>query len=339
MLCMKRFTATLVLFMLFNVACAADKPFTSQEPPPGTTIVHPADGAIMVYVPSGSFIMGMDRDEADALAKSLGYKDYHQVAAEEWFPRRREWARGYFIDRYEVTIERWRRFVSATDFEDGDKTVKAPLSDDPDAFALYPIVRVHWDEAQQYANWAGKMLPSEMQWEKAARGTDGRHFPWGNALPAAGLGVFTDLPHDKPTEAAPVGSFPKGVSPYGCMDMAGNVYEWTREWFEPYPNNPEHQRLHSYTGHRNVALRGGSFYHAKHAFISAKRFGLPPSDSYYHIGFRTVWEPPADYFQSQAYRDARDAVAARETAIEQLRGKASKVSSSEELLRPRKSPK
>ena len=110
----------------------------------------------------------------------------------------------------------------------------------------------------------------------------------------------------------------------GCLDMAGNVYEWTSEWHEPYPNCPEAERLAAYMGHENGCLRGGSFYHARHAYVCAKRFGFRPDETYYHVGFRTVWRPPAGYFESPEYRAPRAAVADRKNEISALCWQAAK---------------
>ncbi len=295
-----------------------------KEPKAGTEIVHPVDGALMVYVPSGYFIMGMAKAEADKHAKALGYKDYHVIAAEEWFPRRREYASGFFIDKYEVTNARWQRFVKAAKYKSANKRRKYPQAKKPGEYDLYPVVRILWAEAQKYANWARKRLPTEKQWEKAARGTDGRLYPWGNQPLSPELGVFVDLKTKQPTHARMVGSKPEGASPYGCLDMAGNVYEWTCEWFEPYPNNPEAERLLSYTGHQFGCLRGGSFYHGPHSYACAKRFGFKPDETYYHVGFRTVWAPPAGYFKSKAFKKAKAAVRARKAQIARLRKLAAK---------------
>jgi formylglycine-generating enzyme required for sulfatase activity len=299
---------------LLAVAAAPDP--APDEPPAGTEIVHPGDGALMVYVPSGWFVMGVNADEADRLARRLGYKDYHAIAAEEWFPRRRVWLPGYFVDKYEVTLGQWERYAAATKYAPKLAKVAETMARDK---SLFPAVNITWAEAQHYANWARKQLPGEAQWEKAARGTDGRTYPWGEAPLSAEYGVFVDLKTNKPTAIQRVGSKPAGASPYGCLDMAGNAYEWTADWFEPYPNNPEAERMLSYTGHQNGVLRGGSFYHADHAYGAAKRFGFRPDETYYHVGFRCVWTPPDGWFKSQAFSDAKAAVAPLKADIDRRR--------------------
>lgn len=293
---------------------------TASEPAAGTAIVHPRDGSVMVYVPAGEFIMGMNADESQKLAQTLGYKDYHVIAAEEWAPQRKVWIGGFFIDKYEVTVGQWNQFAKETKYE--SKLSKEPERGFKGDAELFPAVSVTWAEAQKYANWVGRSLPYETQWEKAARGTDARWFPWGNELPTPDRGVFIDLSKEKrnqSTAAQMVGLHPSGASPYGCMDMAGNVYEWTCEWFEPYPNAPEYERMLSYTGHVNGVLRGGSFYHADHAYVCAKRFGFKPDETYFHVGFRTVWVPPPGYFSSEEFSQAKEKVKAREAELEKKR--------------------
>ncbi|MCE9590526.1 MAG: formylglycine-generating enzyme family protein [Planctomycetes bacterium] len=287
-----------------------------DEPALGTTIVHPGDGSLMVYVPSGYFIMGMDKEEVEKYGKAFNFEDYHKFAGQEWFPRRSVFVAGFFVDKYELTNELWDKYTAATKYV--AKRPKGPGGEIMAKLRMYPVSPITWAEAAQYSNWAGKRLPTEAQWEKAARGTDGRWFPWGNELPTKEHGVF---PGDKGnhTISQMVGSRPKGVSPCGAMDMAGNLYEWTSEFMEPYPNNPEAASMLSYTGHANGCLRGGSFYHATWAVNCAKRFGFQPEETYFHVGFRAVWEPPAGYFTSEAFKKAKEAVAAREKELEALR--------------------
>jgi formylglycine-generating enzyme required for sulfatase activity len=258
--------------------------------PAGFAIRHPIDGAEMVWVPAGWFRMGLDRATAQRQAESLGYTDYHEIAGEESFPERMVHVQGFYIDRCEVTFARWKRFVDATGWK---PTSSPPTWIGPElkeAEAQLPIASVTWQAAQEYANWARKQLPTEAMWEKAARGTDGRWYPWGDEPPTRELGVISMT--DALPGPEPVGSCPKGASPYGCLDMAGNVYEWTSEWKEPYPNNPE---VTGEWGHRFVALRGGSFYHTRHSYRTAKRMGFTADETYFHVGLRTAWYPPDDF--------------------------------------------
>lgn len=261
--------------------------------PAGFTIIHPKDGAEMVWVPAGWFRMGINADTAQKQAEQLGYKDYHEIAAEESFPEHWVYVQGYFIDKTEVTIARWKKFVEDSKFQylDGETRATWVGPDLKPEQAQLPIAQVTWRAAQVYANWAGKQLPTEAMWEKAARGTDGRWYPWGNEKPDPKIHGVLSLDQAL-TGPQPVGSYPKGASPYGCLDMAGNVYEWTCEWMEPYANNPE---PNGSWGHRFVVLRGGSFYHTRHPYRSAKRFGFEINETYYHVGLRTAWYPPDDF--------------------------------------------
>lgn len=285
-------------------------------PVAGTTIVHPRDGALMVYVPAGSFTMGVNAEEANTIAHSFGYKDYRAIAGEEWFPTRQVFVEGFFVDKYEVTLEQWNKFVGESGYK--AKLPKGPTNINDGTMELFPAVNIMWAEAQRYANWAHKSLPYEAQWEKAARGTDGRLYPWGNETPTPERGVFVDLKTNKETRYQMVGTKPAGASPYGCHDMAGNAYEWTSEWLEPYPNNPEADKIAS-AGHQFGCLRGGSFYHSNHAYSSAKRMGFEPDETYYHVGFRTVWTPPAGFFEGEEFTKATARVAERTAELNKLR--------------------
>ncbi len=289
------------------------------EPPIGTTIVHPVDGAIMVYVPAGPFRMGLTKEEANDIARQLGYDDYLAPWMWETFPRRTVTLDGFFIDKYEVTIQRWKRFMAANPAFKLRKDEMSQHFDKPLA-QVFPVASVYWDEAQQYANWARKRLPSEAQWEKAARGQDGNLFPWGNMF-GWDRGHFRREPHggwDGEAIYTRVGRYPAGASPCGALDMVGNQYEFSSEWMEPYLNNPEYEKMLPFAGHRNVCLRGGSWYHGKASLYAAKRFGLPPDETHYHVAFRTVWVPPEGYFESPAFAAARAAVAARQAELDTL---------------------
>jgi formylglycine-generating enzyme required for sulfatase activity len=308
------------------VLAAAAHAARGGEPPAGTAIVHPADQAVMVYVPAGEFVMGIDPADAVTLARDLGQPDAAKLWAFEAYPRRTLALPGYFIDKYEVTVEQWRRFVTATGIvpRSGETTQRFDRADEQ----ALPAGAVIWEEAKRYAAWAGKALPTEAQWEKAARGTDGRLYPWGNAAPTPEHGHFGKVGRQG-TDAQPArlytwaGRHPLGASPCGALDMLGNQYEWTGEFLAPYPGNPEADRMKDYAG-KAVCLRGGSWYHGWVGFYCAKRFGLKPDETYFHIGFRTVWTPPDGYFASAEFERARGAVAEREAQLRQMRDLAAK---------------
>jgi iron(II)-dependent oxidoreductase len=309
------FSACSAFLCLHSLSAAGDAPLA------GTEIVHLVDGALMVYVPEGTFTMGLNQEECAVIAKQLGYDDSEKLWMWECLPKRKEYVKGFFIDKYEVAIERWLKFVKASpDFKLKLDEISGYYSE-PRAQAM-PVASIAWNEAQQYANWAGKQLPTEKQWEKAARGTDGRFYPWGSTFNPE-FGQFSPDGKggwDNKKIYTRVGKFPAGASPYGVMDMIGNQYEWTSEWVEPYPNNPRREKMFPYTAHQNACLRGGSWYHGKASLYAAKRFGLPPGTTYYHIGFRTVWEPPEGYFDSPEFKEAvKQVEACRKKMTEQFK--------------------
>jgi formylglycine-generating enzyme required for sulfatase activity len=200
----------------------------------GRVIVSPIDGATMVFVPAGEFLMGSPEDEGD--------EDEH--------PLRTVYLDDYYIDRTEVTVAAYRRFCAAT---------KRAMPPEPEWKwqDTHPIVNVSWSDASAYAAWAGKALPTEAQWEKAARGTDGQQYPWGDMWDGA---KCSNSVGKNPKKTSPVGNFPAGASPYGALDMAGNVWEWCADWYEAgnYRTAPAHNPTGPATG-RSRVLRGGSW--------------------------------------------------------------------------------
>jgi formylglycine-generating enzyme required for sulfatase activity len=278
----------------------------SAEPPAGAAIVHPGDGAVMVYVPAGPFVMGLDPAEAETVARALGAKDAAQLWMWECYPKRSVELPGYFIDRTETTVGQWQRFVEATGFTSTPKEVSRHFGK-PDELDL-PVGEVGQEDARAFAAWAGKALPSDAQWEKACRGTDGRFWPWGNTPPTPELANLG--PHTRDRAYEKVGSHPKGASPYGCQDMVGNQYEWTDGRVTPYPGNPEAARMATYNASSNRCVRGGSFYHGFKSGYACKRMGFERDATYFHLGFRCVWVPPPGWLSSPEYDKARQAAAA-----------------------------
>lgn len=176
-------------------------------------VINAKDGSVLLLVPGGDFTMGSS-DEGAATEDGPA----HQVKT-----------KAFFVGKYPVTNEQYAKFVRATKHE------SAGFWDDP----LYlkkggekkPVCRISWFDAQAYCKWAGLRLLTEAEWEKAARGTDGRSYPWGNAW---GDGYQPKTPGEK-IVLSPVGKTPRGASPYGCMDMVGNGMEWVSSDFKPYP--------------------------------------------------------------------------------------------------------
>lgn len=207
----------------------------------------------MVRVPAGPFLMGSSDEEIKKVVRELGGGELGPDV--QWFsaerPQHKVYVEEFYIDKYEVTNRQYKEFVSATmhpmprHWEGGNY---------PEGRADHPVVYVSWDDANAYCRWAGKRLPTEIEWEKAARGTDARIWPWGNSFDRTKCNVEAW----EGSDSKPVGSYPEGVSPYGVHDMAGNVWEWTDSWYDAYPGSK--YRTTEF-GRKLRVLRGGSWYH------------------------------------------------------------------------------
>ena len=190
----------------------------------------------------------------------------------------------FFIDRTPVTAAQFQRFLEATGHR---RPPGWSTFNDPQQAPHRPVVYVNWHEARAYARWCGKQLPTEAQWEKAARGPDRRPYPWGDAPPDSRRAWYGER-----SEPRPVATLPDGTSPYGVLGMAGNVFEWVADWFDPdyYQRAPNTAPQGPPTGSRRV-LRGGSYAHPAFALHCATRGRYRPDARRANHSFRCVWSP------------------------------------------------
>lgn len=229
------------------------------EPKKGEEIIEQK----MVLIPAGEFIMGEDFFKKNASPRHKIYLD------------------DYHIDLHDVTNAHYKRFVDAT-----RRFPPSHWNRDqyPAGRANHPVTFVSWFDADAYCKWEGKRLPTEAEWEKAARGTDGRMFPWGARFEAKRANV----PSEGIQDTTPVNAFPEGKSPYGLYDMSGNVFQWTADWFLPYPGN---KVPHPNYGEKLKVLRGGSFFDCSYyncglSFQTFNRISLSPATKAISAGFR-----------------------------------------------------
>jgi formylglycine-generating enzyme required for sulfatase activity len=260
--------------------------------PPSTPAQQPAqvvrgkDSKEMRLVPAGWFEMGStdaEIEEAYQLAKK-----YYKSSEKSWFEnekgRHRVWVDAFYMDTYEVTMKEYQAFQQATGHPalPAEVTPYAPGEN-------HPVVGVSWDDAATYCRWAEKQLPTEAQWEKAARGTDGRTYPWGSEQPHKRLAQY------EAQGATPVGSFDGGKSPYGIHDLAGNVWEWVRDWYDPqyYRRSPERNPENTTAAEYRVLRGGGWDYHGAANLRAAHRGWYAPAARGSYLGFRCVVEVSA----------------------------------------------
>jgi len=268
---------------------ASEQAIVDVSPPEtamlGTQWRAPVDGMVLVYVPAGEFLMGASSEAPDAF--------------EDERPQHNVYLDAYWIDSTEVTNAMYGLCVasgSCTPPTEDASFSRSPYYSHPTC-AGYPVVQVTWLQAHDYCEWAARRLPTEAEWEKAARGTDGRRFPWGDQAPTGTLANLCGSEcraepresnvDDGFIETSPVGSFPAGASPYGALDMAGNVLEWVTDWgrADYYSVSPEVNPSGPSTGDTRV-LRGGSFVQLPVGITASARIFLLPAASNEYGGFR-----------------------------------------------------
>lgn len=244
----------------------------------------------MVEVPAGEFVMGSDTSPWEF------ERPMHSVSLD-----------AFLIEKTEVTNAMFAEFVNATGYVTQAEKAGAGFvyagdfqwvqganwrrPNGPDSSLagreLFPVVQVSWTDAQAYCAWADRRLPTEAEWEKAARGSDGREYPWGNEI-SCSQANYKDCVGD----AVGVGSYPEGASPYGALDMAGNVWEWVADFYSAtyYPISP----LENPTGPNSETERvhrGGSWYDLPAHVRAAYRYGNPPERTFNAVGFRCAGDP------------------------------------------------
>ena len=236
----------------------------------------------MLLIPAGEFFMGSTEKQAiEAWRKNDGGYDKEDYLAE--YPQRKIMLGNFYIDKKEVSNSDYKMFVDAR-----NHIAPALWSDQNLNSPSLPVVGVDWNDAEAFCRWLGKRLPTEAEWEKAARGPDGRIWPWGNAWDPAkdNHGMGTEYGFDESDGykyTAPVG-IELGVSPYGALNMAGNVYEWVADDFNAYPENDKYSQQDFNKGFK--VFKGGAYTDGQSDQRPASRIGYQKDYKDVDIGFR-----------------------------------------------------
>lgn len=267
---MKRISVFLIFIICFYLGCNKEKVKPTIIPEKVNTVFNKElpleitskkDNSSMKLIPYGSFAFGINKTERDSILQTLASLRLSIFDLE--FSRQKEYLPSYYMDKFEITNKQYAKFLQETGHRKPRYWFNR-LYNKPNQ----PVVGVSWEDADAYAKWAGKRLPSEEEWEKAARGTDGRIWPWGNIPDESKFNGKTE------GNIAPVdvGSYPGGASPYGIMDMAGNVYEWTTGYW---------------TG-SDRAMRGGCYLNTSAYTRTMFRWATNQANGAEYLGFRCV---------------------------------------------------
>jgi WD40 repeat protein len=248
----------------------------TSEHQPGDTHTRAKDGMQMVYVPAGEFLMGSTDADSDA---SDDEKPQHTVYLD-----------AFWIDKTEVSRSQFHMCVNSGMCQTPMTCEHDSIVYDYDTFAEFPMTCVDWNQAQSYCQWVGARLPTEAEWEKAARGTDGRKYAWGNSAPDDNKANYNSRTDNLCVGfSSKVGSYPTGASPYGALDIAGNVWEWCADWYDRdyYSSSPTNNPTGPYSNDKKV-LRGGDWCSNPRDIRAARRDYTYPDARSMHLGFRCV---------------------------------------------------
>ncbi len=233
----------------------------------------------MIKIPEGPFIMGSSAEDVEWAALKFFSESL------EWYqdemPQQEVVLTTYYIDKYETTVGQYRPFIKST----RRLSPRYWQSEKFNAEIDHPVVGVSWEDARAYCDWVGKRLPTEAEWEKAARGDQGLRYPWGDEPEEMRLNARGK---DAVRYTSAVGSFPEGKSPYGVMDMSGNVWEWTSDWYLPYPDNQTENDMY---GEQFKIIRGGSWNANLDLARTTVRGKSLPDQQQNSVGFRCARNP------------------------------------------------
>ena len=277
-------------------------PEQSLNPISGYKWQRPADGMTMIWVPAGNFKMGQDATEAIEICKT-----YQEVCDPIWFtdaePPHTIMLQEFWIDQSEVTNSMYAKCATAGACQQPERVSSLQFPDyyGNSEFSEYPVINVTWEDAMRYCSWAGARLPKEAEWEKAARGEKGNFYPWGNEPPDSFKATF-----NKYSDVTRIGSHPDGASPYGVLDLAGNVWEWVDAWYAAYPGG--NTDSNEFFGQTLRVVRGGSWAENFNLLSSAREYATPEFQDH-TIGFRcarSLLESPSTTLSSSPVPKTQD---------------------------------
>jgi len=281
-------TSTIEPTLVIPTAAPIQEPTSTIEPTlaPGAPQTRPADDMVMVYVPGGTFQMGSSEGDSGAGGDEF---PQHSVTLDD-----------FWIDQTEVTNAQFAAFLNDRGNQTEGGVTWLELDSDhclieqvegqyqpKSGYADHPVIEVSWYGADAYCGWVGAQLPTEAQWEYAARGEHGYIYPWGNDAPTCELVNFAVCSGGP----MPVGTLPDGASWCEVLDMAGNVWEWTADWYGSYSSASQTNPTGPTDGSFKV-LRGGSFYGNRYYVRAAHRYHFAPDYRLGGIGFRCAGAAP-----------------------------------------------